>query len=377
MSKFFKSSLFLVISVLPLTSLASCSSSLSQYGINCQTKSNYLSLATSETNEERKQTFDLTFSNTSVAASSLNKNSNKYQEIAWTTLIFPMYAFGAALINLSLLDFDISNSSPNLAMYNSADLDLIREFLLASSNVLNQGRDNQIKFGVTGIELVFEYKKPSDNSQQNNTYGVYAQENEKLYVETKENEDSKTALFYSNYSLNLKFKLGYWNPTIDKPNQELLSAEQVSKYVSSHSSWPSNILPKHSSFTLTLNLAGSILSKYSGLTKSFETNNQQPTKNNKNSSTTNTDNKPTIETVNLNSEDFKNVNPTFSYFNFSFLNRFNPNLASGQEFNEQMINDDIQKIALLITHYTTENKDVKTLNELRDKYKGIFSLNGN
>lgn len=82
MSKFFKSSLFLVVSVLPLTSLASCSSSLSQYGINCQTKSNYLSLATSETNEERKQTFDLTFSNTSVAASSLNKNSNKYQEIA-------------------------------------------------------------------------------------------------------------------------------------------------------------------------------------------------------------------------------------------------------------------------------------------------------
>lgn len=416
--KIFKSLLLCTASVLPVVTLASCSSTVSQYGIYSTVSSTY----NYDANTDKDKTFGgYKFNNTQISANSTLTDQNDYSSLGWRYVVAPILVFFTSLINLSLLQPNLNNAIETNPIFsfntttsnqandeqNTSNEALLAEFLCASSNVLNHGRSGQIKFGFTGVHTTFKIDSTSSTqtfqtaetetttTETNNS--VYAKENQELTVGTKTNENANTAYFDSNLKFTVSAKLGYWYSEKNNPDAGSISdIEVIKNYVSENKSWPSTIVPTHTTFELRFNFDIKIRSTYIGIKDSFDAS-----KNSSNSSgsqsgatyaeaTDSTDeDKPSIEKVKLSKTDFENVKPVFSLQSFTPTinnDKYSDSNASTTtdtqskanddsankptvELTSEMMNTDISEISTLLSKY-----DETKVNELKNKYRNVFIL---
>lgn len=383
-----KTLLFGTVSILPIVTLTSCASSVSQYGINVNVTSNY-----ADTNADMKKTFgDFKFNNTQIIVSSIQSDANDYSKIGWTNVLVPNLSFFVSLMNLSLLDFNLANISKDNSLFNTTDDALLKEFMLASSNVLNHGRNGQIKFGIVGVNTSFKTttvsepggEQPSgesktDGSSQTVTQdenSVYAAQGQTLTVGTKTNENSNTAYYDSKLSFTISLTLGYWNSQKNEPDAGTINdIKQVQDYVSANKSWPESVKPTNAKFTLDFNYDMTIRATYAGIKDSFDKSKEQSGSTGSTLEENKEEDKPSIDTVTLSEEDYKNKKPILSVN--SYTEKTNSNTTSLEtgnstklaEITTESMSTDMQTIASLLTKFDKTKAD-----ELKSKYKNVFTL---
>lgn len=366
----FKSLVFGSAIIMPAVALTSCSSQVSQYGINASVTSNY-----NTTNTEENKTFGgYFFNNTQVSAASNLTDGNDYSTLGWTGVLAPNVLLINGLIVLTTFSPKLSDPflENNIFVIDNNDKRIFQEFILAASNVMNEGKSGQIKFGFTGVETEFKNITNDTPTRLEQTNSVYAEQDQALQVGTKENEEKKIAYYDSNISFTLKVKLGYWNSNVNKPTNGEIDFQKVIDYVKKYNLWKIDdqlIVPQYKNFEIKLNYSMRIRATYSGLTKSYEAaTNNKPTTYQDGSGSSQEDNKPSIETIKLVKEDFESIKPSLSVISYTPISSFNNQIPTA-ELSTETLAKDISTISNLIAK-PNEN----TAKELIDKYKFVLTL---
>lgn len=363
------------VALIPTVTLASCSATqVSQYGYNAIVTSDY-----ADENVDMKKTFTgFKFNNENLLSVKL-VDENDYSKIGWSNILFPLLSASEAIINLFIVNnsFDSNNS-----VIENSDSAILHEFLLASKNVLNQGRTNQIKFGVTQVKTSFKDSTPTQPATPSNngktgemsttpstqTNSVYARENTDLTVGTKENEEKKIAYYDSFLTFTFSMEFGYWSSSVNDPNQQLLSIDTVKNYVVENKAWDEGVVPKHDKFVLDFKYNMKIRATYFNIEDSFkssETNKPASTK----AGTDGENNQTSDKKVKLSATDFKNVKPILSINSFEKQNGTSDSTLP--TLTEEDLKKDTENISKLLSQNLINRDELK---KLSDKYKNFLKL---
>lgn len=259
---FFKFFNLFFVSVLPTSFLFACSSNqISQFGINVPIESNY-----NFNNKKYDKTFgNFNFNNTSLSSSSQLTDSDDFSSSTWKSFFHPNLQFINNLVFVSTFQPNFQNVFENNSIFKNTEASLLKEFILASSNILNSGRRNQLKFGVTRVKTFLKFKdKNSNNSEK-----FFPTINDKLSVLTKEDENKKIAYYTPNAEINIAVQYGYWRSQTNNPTQSVVNIDSVKEYVNNNNSWNKIIEPKNSFFWVSLNYDLKVKIAYSNLVNSF------------------------------------------------------------------------------------------------------------
>lgn len=366
MKKIFKF-IWPTIALTPTLVLASCSSTISQYGINAKVISNYDQIATNDTEEMKKTFGNYFFNNSQISSASTLIDGNEFSNYGWQGVLSPLLLFFTGLTNIQLL---LNNSTDkNNSIFQTTDDSLLTEFIYACKNVLSDGAAGQIKFGFTSITSSFAIKQTTEPTQKNTvnpqqTYNsVYAKSGDTLTVGTKENENSKSAYIDSNLVMTVQTELGYWYSENNNPTQTPISdINVIKKYVEKNNSWANNVEPKHTTFNLDFQLEISLRTIYSNLVNSFSKEEQPKT-----DQTNPDDNKPSIDYVSFAEEDFKNAKPRITILNYAPKST----ASSLKGFDHETVIQDVADMGQIISSNKANQTDVQ---KYIDKYKNVLIL---
>ena len=235
-------------------------------------------------------------------------NSDNYKVVNPTNekLVFSLISsvvhsmnLSTALVNLAhvpgIKDDVNSIFKNNLIFTNTSDETLLKEFLYASANILNQGKQNQIKLYLNQIDL-----NPSQNSS--NPYGDVDNFNFKddpIFLNFKSNESTELTVDklsepitiddkkqkiaikkengdidfltgenakvdFSNIAYlnskkvtyNIDFIFSYFDPSKKDINRKPISdLEVIKNYVKNNNAWGNDVVPTKTSFKIRFNLS--------------------------------------------------------------------------------------------------------------------------
>lgn len=162
-------------------------------------------------------------------------------------------------------------------IFSNTEASLLKEFLFASSNILNQGKSEQIKLYInqinltpvstdanttTKIELIPSLNTELKLNKKKEKIEVKQDQNLWIIGENNQPEIVTTDCFYTNvayqevnYKYNMSFKFSYFDPVDTNVNKTNLALTRVKDYINKYNAWGNFGLSdlKHDSFTVNLN----------------------------------------------------------------------------------------------------------------------------
>lgn len=206
----------------------------------------------------------------------------------YVTSILPFFTINDRLINLS--HFSADKNTANLIYENNLIFDqaetwtngapnvFFKEFMYASTNVLNQGRNEQIKLylsevnveGLTNGYLPYTKTAPVTNKKihvDKLSKPIELKENQKIYVYDATNgyklADNQNGVYYSNsgyflqdlptFTLNLKYRY-YYPESQDRFREYIKNVDTIKNYVNKYNAWNKEVEPTSIEFNVKTNL---------------------------------------------------------------------------------------------------------------------------
>ncbi len=351
---------------IPALTLASCSASFSHFGTYSSVSSNYNSLVATNPKEGMEKTFNgYSYDSIHMPTSSNLKDGNEYSQIGWVGILLPTLFYVNSIMNLSFYNESISLQN---SIFETNDLKLLTEFNYALKNVLNSGRQGQIKFGITNVDLNFSVINPGEDAE-NKPKSLYANKGETLKIETKTDENNKMGHYFPNLQFGIKLTFGYWYANDNNlEKNKITSIEPVVNYVKANKSWPNGVLPTTVNFELEMKYLMSIKTTYPALVESYKKDFGEQKPEQKPDSTPEEDkDKPTHTSVTFDAADFDKVKPVLSIHEYKKIGNETslPNLSSEE------IRKDMEQIGKIISEYGANKEEV---NKMQNRYKNFFAL---
>lgn len=214
----------------------------------------------------------------------------------YLTGILPFLTIGDRLVNLS--HYSENKSSQNLIYENNLVFDktdtwsnnspniFFKEFMYASSNILNQGRKNQIKLylsevtteGLNNNYLPYTKTTPVVNNKiivDKLEKPIELKPEQKIYIYDATNgyklADNQQGVYYTNFgylennlpTFNLKLTYRYYYPeNQDKFKPYITNVNVVKKYVNENKAWNNEVEPTTSQFDIKFNVQVTLRPKF-------------------------------------------------------------------------------------------------------------------
>lgn len=239
---------------LPALALTSCAGN-SQYGTVASIDVTYTPTSAVADNE-----FDLNdkhygYNNLNGTSATYIKNNGNWVSqnasgyaSSLSTLAIAVGQSVEELVKASLIGFTKDQAS-NIIFDNENDSNIknLRQFLYASSNILNTSEGEQIGFGLTsvGFSISGESLAPSDGA----TFQVVSQKNRQLGYTSKN-------------TVTFSFGFSYWDSHKDNPTSNSVDSSKVKNYLEKHSVWQEKFDTYYNSFTINLNLQARLQSVF-------------------------------------------------------------------------------------------------------------------
>ncbi len=241
----------------------------------------------------------------------LDSKATKTKDLVkfYLTGILPFLTIADRLINLSHFSEDKSNQNliydKNLVfdtsdtLTNNAPNLLFKEFMYASSNTLNQGRNDQIKLylseiGIDGLSNGYlPYNDSGTNSKifvEKLSTPITLKEDQKIYIYDQTNgyklAENQNGVYFTNKgyligdapTMNLQLTYRYYYPEDqNKFKDYITSIDPIKNYVNKYNAWNKEIEPSKTEFSLKVNVQITLRPKFEFSSYVIKSKDQKPT----------------------------------------------------------------------------------------------------